>query len=108
MLEGQVLEAYTTLVLLHMVNKLINGIPWRFQLKHQSAHLVVEKSGNCLDLHAVAIINTYFIQVSIRLIIVSESKGRYCKGFSYTSIYSAYFCAVLKSCLISATNPSLN
>lgn len=74
MLEGQVLEAYTTLVLLHMVNKLINGIPWRFQLEHQSAHLVVEKSGNCLDLHAVAIINTYFIQVSIRLIIVSESK----------------------------------
>lgn len=72
MLESQVLEAYTTLVLINMANKLFNGISWRFQLEHQSAHLVVKKSGNCLDFHAVAI-----IQVSIRLIIVSESEGKY-------------------------------
>lgn len=75
-LEGQVLEAHTTLVLIHVYDELIYGIPWRLQLEHQSTHLVIEEPGNCFDFHAVAIIDTYLIQVAISLEIVSASVGK--------------------------------
>lgn len=75
-LEGQVLEAHTTLVLIHVYDELIYGIPWRLQLEHQSTHLVIEETGNCFDFHAVAIIDTYLIQVAISLEIVSASVGK--------------------------------
>lgn len=75
-LEGQVLEAHTTLVLLHVYDELIYGIPWRLQLEHQSTNLIIEETGNCFDFHAVAIINTYLIQVAVCLEVVSASKGK--------------------------------
>lgn len=76
MFEGEILETHAGLVLLHMNNELVDGIPGRLQLKHQPADFVVQEAGQSLNFQAVAIVNPYFVQIGVCLEVVPATRAK--------------------------------
>lgn len=72
MLEQQILETRSRLVLLDMRLELSDRVARQIQFEHELAHLVVDETGDGLDFQAIGVDDSDVFKVRIRLRVVSK------------------------------------